>query len=49
MNDIEDYREIIGDEIYYNLFKKARRLSTKSILNINSTLQGGGVAEILES
>ena len=49
MNDIEDYREIIGDEIYYNLFKKARRLSTKSILNINSTAQGGGVAEILES
>ena len=49
MNDIEDYREIIGDEIYYNLFKKARRLSTKSILNVNSTAQGGGVAEILES
>ncbi|MEA2021195.1 MAG: glycosyltransferase [Candidatus Caldatribacteriota bacterium] len=49
MNDIEDYREIIGDETYHNLFKKARRLSTKTILNINSTAQGGGVAEILES
>jgi trehalose synthase len=49
MNDIEDYREIIGDEIYYNLFKKARRLSTRRILNINSTAQGGGVAVILES
>lgn len=49
MNDIEDYREIIGDEIYYNLFKKARKLSTRRILNINSTAQGGGVAEILES
>jgi len=32
MNDIEDYREIIGDEIYYNLFKKARSLSTRKIL-----------------
>ena len=49
MNAIEDYREIIGDEIYYNLFKKARRLSTRRILNINSTAQGGGVAVILES
>ena len=49
MNDIEDYREIIGDEIYYNLFKKARSLSTRRILNINSTSQGGGVAVILES
>lgn len=49
MYDIGDYREIIGDEIYHNLFKEARKLSTRTILNINSTAQGGGVAEILES
>jgi len=49
MKDIEDYREIVGDKTYYNLFKKARSLASKDILNINSTAQGGGVAEILES
>jgi len=49
MNNIEDYREIIGDKLFFNLFKKARRLTSKAILNINSTAQGGGVAEILES
>ena len=49
MNDIDDYREIIGDKAFANLFKKAINLTTKNILNINSTAQGGGVAEILES
>ena len=49
MNDIDDYREIIGDKLFFDLFKKARRLTSKAILNINSTAQGGGVAEILES
>lgn len=49
MHDIDDYREIIGDKLFFNLFKKARRLTSKAILNINSTAQGGGVAEILES
>ena len=49
MYDIDNYREIIGDKAFSDLFKKAKNLSTKSILNINSTAQGGGVAEILES
>ena len=49
MHDIDDYRVIIGDEMYYNLFKKAMKLAAKRPLNINSTCQGGGVAEILES
>ncbi|MEA2022619.1 MAG: glycosyltransferase [Candidatus Caldatribacteriota bacterium] len=49
MHDIDDYREIIGDKVFSDLFKKARKITTKSILNINSTAQGGGVAEILES
>ena len=48
MNDIDDYREIIGNKLFFDLFKKARRLTSKAILNINSTAQGGGVAEILE-
>lgn len=49
MQDIDDYKEIVGDELFFDLFKKARKLSAKTILNINSTAQGGGVAEILES
>ena len=49
MYDIDNYREIIGDKAFSDLFKKAKNLSTKNILNINSTAQGGGVAEILES
>ena len=49
MYDIDSYREIIGDKAFSDLFKKAKNLSTKNILNINSTAQGGGVAEILES
>ena len=49
MHDIDDYREIIGDKAFADLFKKAINLTTRNILNINSTAQGGGVAEILES
>lgn len=49
MHDIEDYREIIGDELFFNLFKKAGKFTSKTVLNINSTAQGGGVAEMLES
>jgi trehalose synthase len=49
MYDIEDYREIIGDELFFNLFKKAEKFTSKTVLNINSTAQGGGVAEMLES
>jgi len=49
MHDIDNYREIIGDKAFSDLFKKANKLTTRKILNINSTAQGGGVAEILES
>jgi len=46
---IEDYREIVGDEYIASIFKKARKLYGKHILHVNSTYQGGGVAEILVS
>ena len=49
MHDIEDYRQIIGDELFFNLFKKAGKFTSKTVLNISSSAQGGGVAEILES
>lgn len=46
---IEDYREIVGDEIIHEIFRKARKFSHRHIVHINSTYQGGGVAEILAS
>ncbi|MHC4944330.1 MAG: glycosyltransferase [Planctomycetota bacterium] len=49
MRYIEDYRSIVGEEVIFNIYKKARPLYGKHILNINSTFQGGGVAEILSS
>ncbi|MFC1650031.1 glycosyltransferase [Candidatus Latescibacterota bacterium] len=49
MTKLEDYREIIGDEKFYSIYSKMRKLYGKSIVNINSTYIGGGVAEILSS
>ncbi len=46
---IEDYSEIVGDEIIHTIFMKARKFAYKHIVHINSTYQGGGVAEILSS
>ena len=47
--DIESYRKIVGDEVIAKIYKTARKLYGKYILNINSTYQGGGVAEMLSS
>jgi len=49
MRSLEDYREIIGVKVIGEIHRKARNLYGKHILNINSTYQGGGVAEILNS
>jgi trehalose synthase len=49
MYSLEDYREIVGDEIISTIHRKARRLYGKHILHVNSTYQGGGVAEMLSS
>ncbi len=46
---LEDYRNIVGDEVMAQIYRKARRLYGKHILHINSTYQGGGVAEMLWS
>ena len=48
-HDPENYRKIVGDDVIAEIYKKARKLYGKYILNINSTYQGGGVAEILSS
>lgn len=49
MRTLEDYREIIGDEVISSIYKKARKLYGKRIVHINSTYLGGGVARILNS
>ncbi len=47
MRWLEDYRDIVGDEVIHNIHLKARRLYKKHAVHINSTYQGGGVAEML--
>jgi len=47
LRKIDAYRPIIGDELVDELYIVAKKLKGISIQNINSTLSGGGVAEIL--
>jgi trehalose synthase len=49
MKKLEDYREIIGNEAYYDIRRRARKLYEKHFVHINSTYSGGGVAEMLHS
>lgn len=44
-----NYRRIVGDEIISKIYQKARKFYGKHILHINSTYQGGGVAELLQT
>ncbi len=46
---LENYRGIVDDVVITEIYRKARRLYNKKILNINSTFQGGGVAEMLST
>lgn len=48
MITLEDYLPVVGNEVVANLHAKARRLYGKRIIHVNSTYQGGGVAEMLE-
>jgi len=47
--NIEDYRIIVGDENIADILRIAKKLYTKRIILINSTYQGGGVAEMVSS
>lgn len=47
MLTLEDYRKMAGDETITAIYRKARKLSGKHILEVNSTFSGGGVAEML--
>ena len=45
--NVKDYEPVVGKSYIEELRMLASRLSGKTVLNINSTLVGGGVAEIL--
>lgn len=47
MAGLEEYRPIVGEGVVAELRLLGERLSGRSILNVNSTRVGGGVAEIL--
>ena len=47
MKSLDDYRALVGDHALYEIYHKAQKLYGKHILHLNSTYQGGGVAEIL--
>jgi trehalose synthase len=49
VRNLADYREIVGDDVIYSLGRKVSSLYGKHILHLNSTYQGGGVAEMLVS
>ena len=49
MKSLEDYREVVGDKAIAEIYRRARGLRGRSILHVNSTSEGGGVAEILNS
>ena len=46
---LEDYRSIVGDQVIAEIYHRARVLKNRHIVQINSTYQGGGVAEMLSS
>ncbi|MBN2602990.1 MAG: glycosyltransferase [Candidatus Thermoplasmatota archaeon] len=46
---LNKFRCLLGDRTIENIFDNASTLSEKSAVHINSTYQGGGVAEILNS
>ncbi|UCG83429.1 MAG: glycosyltransferase [Dehalococcoidia bacterium] len=46
---LDEYREVVGDHVVGEIYAKARPLQGKHIVHVNSTSQGGGVAEILSS
>ena len=46
---LNDYRSVVGDNVIGGIYRKARRLHGKSVVHVNSTYYGGGVAEILSA
>lgn len=49
IKSLDKYQDIVGDETIQKIRDEASPLSEKKMVHINSTYQGGGVAEILNS
>jgi len=49
IKSLDKYQEIVGEEFIQKIRDEAAPLSEKKMVHINSTYQGGGVAEILNS
>ena len=47
MAELRKYSHFVGKKKIEEIYRQAEKLKDKHILNINSTYQGGGVAEIL--
>lgn len=46
---LEKYRNVVGEQVIETIYDESSSLSEKTVVHINSTYQGGGVAEILNS
>jgi trehalose synthase len=46
---LEAYREIVGDNIIDSVYEAAYPIKDRHIVHVNSTYQGGGVAELLNT
>ena len=49
MTSLNDYEPIAGEEVVSQLYRLAERLAPRSLVHINSTRVGGGVAELLRA
>jgi trehalose synthase len=49
MKRLDDYRESVGEEVVGEIRTRAGKLRGTKIVHVNSTSEGGGVAEILNS
>ncbi len=48
-HSVVDYMNIVGEEVIVSIYKLAGKLYNRSMVHINSTYYGGGVAEMLSS
>ena len=49
IRSLDKYQDIVGEHLIQKIRAEASSLSEKKMVHINSTYQGGGVAEILNS
>jgi len=49
MRRLANYRGVVDDQVLHSLYQKASQLYGCHIVHVNSTYQGGGVAEMLSS